>query len=248
MAGGNFITKRYHWGVADQTKFWTSLRDLRSSLKWNSGVFSADALIVWGRNLGFLDDERFVAAWNVHAEAPHERGILWRTAVLVWAARQAMRREGDFVECGCYAGTSMRIVADTVDLGSRHLYLYDLFEHDAGMSHHSMPEHGPQLYDRVVARFQDMSNVSVVKGFVPESFAQASPEKVAFAHIDMNNAEAEIAALDALEARLTPGAVIVLDDYGQLPYQKQHLAEREWFSKRGVPILEMPTGQGVIIW
>lgn len=58
--------------------------------------------------------------------------------------------------------------------------------------------------------------MTVIRGPVPESFAQGAPEKVAFAHIDMNNARSEIAALDALESRLSPGAVIVLDDFGQL--------------------------------
>ncbi|WP_293352709.1 class I SAM-dependent methyltransferase [Phenylobacterium sp.] len=248
MPGKSFITNKYHWAVKDQPKFWESVQGLREALKSDAGVFSSDAMIVWARNLGFLDDEAFVQAWDRHAEAPHERGILWRSAVLVWAARQAVRRDGDFVECGCYAGTSMKIVLDTVDLSSRQVFLYDLFEHSPDMAHHAMPDHGPDLYDRVRTRFASTPNVSVIKGFVPESFALGVPDKISFAHIDMNNAAAEIAALDALEPRLTPGAVIVLDDYGQLPYQAQHLEERAWFARRGVPILEIPTGQAVVIW
>lgn len=248
VPGSNFITSRYHWGVKDPPKFWQSVEALREGLTWDVGIFSSDAMIVWGRNLGFLDDQRFVDAWSKHAEQPHERGILWRTAVLVWAARQAMRRGGDFVECGCYAGTSMRIVSDVVDLSSRRVFLYDLFEHEEGMAHHAMPEHGPDLYARVKARFATMPNVSVVKGMVPDSFAHGVPNQIAFAHIDMNNAPAEIAALEALESRFVPGAVIVLDDYGQLPYQHQHLAERQWFARRAAPILELPTGQGVVVW
>jgi predicted O-methyltransferase YrrM len=248
MPGKRFLTSKYHWGVKDYPKFWENVEGIRGSLKVDSGIFSSDALIVWGRNLGFLDDEAFVQAWDRHAKAPHERGILWRTAVLVWAARQALRRDGDFVECGCYAGTSMRIVMDAVDLSSRRVFLYDIFEHSPEMAHHAMPDHGPDLYGQVQDRFSAMPNVSVVKGFVPDSFALAAPEKISFAHIDMNNAPAEIAALEALETRLAPGAVIVLDDYGQLPYEAQHLEERAWFARRGVPILELPTGQAVIIW
>lgn len=249
MPGRSFKTKIYQWGVQDKPRFWETLKALFSTLEQpDEGVFSSDALVVWGRNLGFLDDEAFTSAWDKHASAQFERGILWRTAVLVWAARQALRREGGFVECGCYAGTSMRIVLDAVDVGSREVFLYDLFEHQGEMVHHAMPAHGPQLYEHVRARFADKPNVSVIKGFVPQSFDQGVPEKIAFAHIDMNNAPAEIAALDALEHRFAPGAVIVFDDYGQLPYRAQHLAEREWFAKRGVPILELPTGQGVVIW
>lgn len=239
---------RFHWGISDWPRFARGLGDVVESLQHSEGVFWADNLIVWGRSLGFLDDKAFVAAWEKSAKAVHERGILWRTAVLAWAARQALRREGGFVECGCYAGTSMRIVLDAVDVGARPVFLYDLFEHAEGMAHHAMPAHGPELFDTVKARFAADPNVTVIKGFVPDSFAQGVPDKVAFAHIDMNNAEAEIAALDALEPRLSPGAVIVLDDFGQIPYVQQHLAEREWFTRRGVPILECPTGQGIVIW
>lgn len=247
MPGKSFKTSNYHWAIADRARFWPTLSDLLGAVS-ESGVLSADSLVVWHRNLGFLDDEAFVSAWQKETRPGFERGIIWRTAILVWAARQALRREGDFVECGCYAGTSMRIVIDAVGLREREVYLYDLFEHDPSMLHHAMPEHGPELYARVRERFAADPNVTVIRGPVPESFAQGAPEKVAFAHIDMNNARSEIAALDALESRLSPGAVIVLDDFGQLYYQEQHLAHREWFAKRGVPILESPTGQGVVIW
>ena len=98
------------------------------------------------------------------------------------------------------------------------------------------------------ARFADFANVSVIKGSVPESFSQGLPDQIAFAHIDMNNAAAEIGALDAIEDRLVPGAMIVLDDFGALPYRKQHVAETEWFGKRGIPVLELPTSQGLAIW
>jgi hypothetical protein len=248
MPGRSFITKKFHWWVKDDEAFWEHQRAMLASLKSDQGIYSSDSLIVWGRNLGFLDDTAFVAAWEKHADAMHERGILWRTAALVWAARQALRQDGDFVECGCYAGTSMRVVMDAVDLGSRQVFLYDLFEHSSDMNHHAMPEHGPDLYERVRTRFADFQNVSVIKGFVPDSFSQGVPDKISFAHIDMNNAPAEIGALEALAPRFTPGAIIVLDDYGQLPYHAQHLAEKAWFAERGKPILEIPTGQGVIIW
>lgn len=248
MPGYSFRTKRYHWGVRDHPAFWPALDGLLRSLLEEKGTYSSDGLVTWSRNLGFLDDKDFTSAWDRHAKTDFERGIIWRTAVLVWAARQALRRDGDFVECGCYAGTSMRIVLDTVDVGARRVYLYDLFEHDRSMPHHAMPGHGPELFDQVKARFAEDANVSVIKGFVPESFEQGVPEKIAFAHIDMNNAEAEIAALNALESRFAPGAVVVFDDFGQTPYQAQHLAIRDWMQQRGVPILEIPTGQGLVIF
>jgi hypothetical protein len=244
----NSFRSLFFWGVADAAKFNAALDGLIEAAAVKAGWFMGDNLIAFGRNLGFLSDERFLTAFNAHATGVIERGIMWRTATVAWAARQALRRPGDFIECGCYKGTTSRILLDLVDLSARRLFLYDLFEHDASMAHNPMPEHGAGLFAQVQARFADFANVQVIRGAVPESFAQGLPEQIAFAHIDMNNAEAEIGALDAIEARLAPGAVILLDDFGALPYRRQHVAETEWFARRGVPVLELPTSQGLAIW
>jgi hypothetical protein len=239
---------QFFWGVQDHDKFMGGVETLVEAARIKNGWYSSDNLITFARNLGFLDDQRLMTAWTDHATERHERGILWRTAVVVWAARQALRREGDFVECGCYKGTTSRIMLDACDMADRQFYLYDLFEHDEAMEHHAMPEHSKELFPWVQERFAPFPNVHVIQGYVPESFEQGVPDKIAFAHIDMNNATAEIAALDAIEHRLVPGAAIVLDDFGALPYRKQHVLETEWFAKRGVPVLELPTSQGLVIW
>jgi len=239
---------RFFWGVNDPVEFNRGIDTLVDAARMKSGWFAGDNLIAFGRNLGFLDDEAFRKAYGTHAKTPSERGIIWRTHVVVWAARQAARLEGGFVECGAYKGTTARIMADVVDLTGREVFLYDLFEHDSTMEHHAMPEHGPGLFEFVQSRFAAEPNIKVIRGFVPESFEQGVPDKVAFAHIDMNNATAEIAALDALEPRLVPGAMIVLDDFGAFPYRAQHVAETKWFGDRGRFVLELPTSQGLVIW
>jgi hypothetical protein len=42
--------------------------------------------------------------------------------------------------------------------------------------------------------------------------------------------------------------MIVLDDFGAIPYRRQHVAETEWFGARGRFVLELPTSQGLVIW
>lgn len=175
-----------------------------------------------------------------------ERGTVWRLNTLVWAARQANHLDGDFVECACYRGSSARTVADLVDISNRRYFLYDLFDHDESMPHHTMPEHSSTLFEEVRARFPE-PNVIVTQGRVPDSFAIAVPEKVAFLHLDLNNMEAEIGALEILWDRIVPGGVLVLDDFGWAAYRKQFVAETTWLGERGHHILEMPTGQGLVI-
>ena len=126
-------------------------------------------------------------------------------------------------------------------------YLYDLFEHSADMDHGAMPEHGEGLYEQVVARFADLPNVHVTKGSVPEVLAEKSPEKIAFLHVDMNSATAELGALETLFDRVSPGASIVLDDYGWAFYRDQKVREDAFFAARGYQVLDLPTGQGLVI-
>jgi O-methyltransferase len=214
------------------------------------GMFTGDNVFTIGRNLGFLEDKVFMAAREKHAQTDIEKAIIWRNYVQCWAARSVLARNiaGDFVDCGCYKGVSVGIVCDYVDFrnSGRQYYLYDLFEHDDAMIHHAMPEHGAGLFEEVRKRFSDYQNVTVTKGFVPQILDEIAPERIAFLHIDLNNAPAEIGALDRLFDRLSPGGILLFDDYGWLAYRAQKEAEDPWLAQRGYQVLELPTGQGLV--
>jgi hypothetical protein len=82
---------------------------------------------------------------------------------------------------------------------------------------------------------------------VPEALAGSAPARIAFLHLDMNSSRAEVGALQLLYDRLLPGAFLLLDDYGWYAYREQKLAEDAFFEKRGVGVLELPTGQGLLV-
>ena len=214
------------------------------------GIYVGDNLFTFGRHLGFLDDPRFLSSLQKNVTNKIEHAIVWRTHVVAWSARQALRREGDFVECGCYKGTTAKIVCDYLDFAKidKQYFLYDLFEHDEGMEHHSMSEHGPDLYDKTVSRFSEYPNVIIKKGFIPDVFKEAAPEKISFMHIDLNGPTAELAALEHLFERMVPGAILILDDYGWSGvYAAQKYEEDPFFEARGYQVLELPTGQGMVL-
>jgi O-methyltransferase len=73
------------------------------------------------------------------------------------------------------------------------------------------------------------------------------PDPIAFLHVDLNNSAAEIAALDQLYESTVPGGVIVFDDYCWAASRAQFVAEREWFERRGLVVMPLPTGQGVFV-
>jgi O-methyltransferase len=105
----------------------------------------------------------------------------------------------------------------------------------------------PGIYDYVVDRFKPFPKVKVIKGFLPESLEQACPERISFLHVDLNSPAAEVAVLEKLFDRVSPGGAIVFDDYGWKLFEKQKIAEDEFMRSRGHEVLELPTGQGLVI-
>lgn len=198
-----------------------------------------------------LDDEHFVKVWESNAESSSDKAIVWRRYVLACAGYHAVQLGHDFVECGAYAGVGVKTVVDY--LGGhqfpRRFWAYDLFEHEEGMLHHAMPDHGPDLHRRVVEKFRGYDQVTVIKGNIPEVFDEGrSPDSIAYLHIDLNEAPAEIAALDVLFERVVPGGIVILDDYEWSGvYRAQKLAEDDWFERRRYRVIPLPTGQGLLI-
>ena len=216
-------------------------------------VFAGDNVMLFQRNLGYRRNKRFVNAFNANAFTAQEKSLELRLNTLTWAAEHALHVEGDFVECGVWKGFCSAVITDYLDF--KHIpktyYLYDTFEgipegYDTE-KHNSPLLSEPGLDEKVIERFRKHPNVRVIKGIVPQSFEQAVPEKVAFLHLDMNSSKSEIEALEALFEKVSSGGVIVFDDYGWTGYSAQQLAEDEFMRKRGHRILELPTGQGLLI-
>lgn len=216
--------------------------------------FAGDMLIALEKNMGFMEDPRFVAAVDAQRPDAQEASLLWRLHVLCWCARNALRLEGDFVECGVYRGFSTAVAARYLEFGAcdKTWHLYDTFagipadQLDAG--HVSpAPYQDPTLHDAVVRRFAGYANIAVHQGRVPEVLLENAPARIAFLHLDMNSSKAEVGALEVLYDRLVPGAYVLLDDYGWHAYRQQKIAEDAFFDQRGCKVLELPTGQGMVV-
>jgi O-methyltransferase len=224
------------------------IRDVTSS-----GLFASDCLVTWAKSMGFLADEKFVASLNgLLSNNPQFDtvvvGTVWRKHLLCWAATQCLSVAGDYVELGCYRGDTVKMVIDYTGFGTtgKGYWLYDLFENDGTISE-QFPGHSADLYKDTVSRFSDLPTVRVFKGQVPASFDQGAPQTIALMHIDMNNAPSERAALEAFYDRVQPGGMIIFDDYGWVQYAAQKATIDEFMGARGKSVLELPTGQGLVI-
>ena len=236
------------WGIKNADVFLQHIRAACDQVKIS--VHCADNFVTWGRNNSMLADATFVQSWQSNAESNADEAIVWRRYILACASYHSVHLEGDFVECGAYTGVGVKTVLDY--LGGREFpktfWVYDLFEHEPCMLHEVMPEHGPTLYEKVKLKFKDYPQVHVIKGAIPEVFLGQSPEKIAYLHVDLNQAPAEIAALDALFDRVVPGGIVILDDYEWAGvYRDQKLAEDPWFEAREYRVFPLPTGQGIVI-
>lgn len=236
------------WWAKDAAKVVASATEILGQV--SPGRFFADNLLTWGRNMSMLDDEPFVQAWRDNAETDADKAIIWRRYVLACAGYHCVQLEGDFVECGAYAGVGVKTIVDYLGGASfpKTFWAYDVFEHDETMLNHAMPKHGRDLYPQVCAKFAAYPQVKIIKGLIPEVFSGNTPERVAYLHIDLNQAPAEIAALEHLFDRMSPGGIVILDDYEWSGvYRKQKLAEDPWFEERGYRVMPLPTGQGLVI-
>jgi O-methyltransferase len=232
-------------------------------------IFWGDRLLSLGKSMAFLSESRFAAAYAAirgsheydQYASPHT--IAWRLHTLVWAATNGLALEGDFVECGVFKGDFAWVIDQTLDLAGhgKTFYLYDTFDGfaPAWSSADDFPEapgffafadgvyKDPAIYEEVLRKFGGTSHVRIVRGVVPDTLAEASPEKIAFLHIDLNSPAAEVAALEALFDRVVPGGCIVFDDYGWDLFHRQKEAEDVFMAERGYSILELPTGQGLVV-
>lgn len=238
-----------NFNVIDAELFGASIDGIRRSIACPDNFFCSDNIITWNKNFSFMGDRAFMAAVTKNATNDVELALIWRTYILCHFAKLARRLPGDFVEIGAYRGNTANVIADRLDLGAtgKRYWLYDAFEHTGVELNHRMKHHGPGLHDEVKQRFADYPYVEVIKGHVPDSFAQGFPDRIAFAHVDLNQAPAEVAALRAILPRLSSGGVLVLDDYGWWVYRAQKEAEDPLLAEFGLDVLELPTGQGVVI-
>lgn len=232
--------------------------------KDHSSFFWGDRLLSLDKSLGFLSDpvfsESFKKIYGNHKydqyESPHS--VAWRLHTLCWAAQETLYLSGDLVECGTFKGDFAWVVNQVVKPGvlGKKFYLYDSFEGFAPSDQSVDPTYAEfanpiyretGIFDSVKKRFVHDSHVIVTRGFLPEAVNKTSPNKVCFLHMDLNSPAAELSTLEYFWPRIVPGGIIIFDDYGWKTFSKQKDYEDRFAKDRGQSILELPTGQGLLL-
>jgi len=168
---------------------------------------------------------------------------------------------GDFVECGVWRGGSTMAAALTLlSLGRRDvaLHLFDTFEGMTAPTDRDVDYAGVRASNRFARKKvrrgskwcaasleevranlsttgYEMSKFVFVKGRVEDTIPEAAPRQISILRLDTDWYESTRHELEHLFPRLSPGGVLIIDDYGY--WQGSRQATDEYFAKHGVKIL-----------
>lgn len=216
-------------------------------------VFDADGMKLWDKNLASLSDPSFVRAYG--SGTPEGVHIEFRAYVCCWAASQAARIPGDFVECGVNEGWLSLTICNYLGFNSldKSFYLFDTYE---GIPDDQITDQEREraavhrysdCYERTKQKFSPFPRAKLVRGKVPDTLTMAKIDKVSYLSIDMNIAKPERDAIEFFWPKLSTGGIVILDDYAFTGYEIQHESMNDFAAQIGVHILTLPTGQGIMI-
>ena len=216
-------------------------------------------------NHDFMQDPAFLSAYARGVKAAQtDYQWYWRVHIGLWAAAAAARLDGDFVECGVNRGFLSSAIMHSLDWSraARTFYLLDTFkglderylssdEKMGGVVEKNLSAINSGFYttnlSAVEANFSEWKNVKIIAGSIPDTLGEIESQKIAFMHLDLNCTQPEVAAIEFLWDRLVAGAFVLLDDYAYRGYQPQKDGMDAWALSRHIPIVSLPTGQGLII-
>jgi hypothetical protein len=212
------------------------------------------------RNFNFFDLEQDF--WEVFRRCrPFTFSTVERMYALYQATRHVVEKgiPGALVECGVFRGGSCMVVAHTLlSLGEeeRPIYLYDTFEgmtppgaqdragpRPAGVLH---PGVGTPFNQEAWAPLEEVRRNVFGTGYPPDRFVfvrgpvektipRTAPEEIALLRLDTDWYESTYHELRHLFPRLSPGGVLILDDYGLLQGCRQ--AVDRYLAETGAQLL-----------
>jgi O-methyltransferase len=169
---------------------------------------------------------------------------------------------GDIVECGVWRGGSSMMAALTLRelKAERQLWLYDTFEGMPASTERDRRWDGVLAVEKAAAiqeadgpdakwcyaPLDDVQRnlrstgypeeaIRYVVGKVEQTIPAQAPERIALLRLDTDWYESTRHELEQLWDRLSPGGILILDDYGH--WQGAREATDEFFEKRGVRVL-----------
>ncbi|MEO0757655.1 MAG: TylF/MycF/NovP-related O-methyltransferase [Cyanobacteria bacterium J06648_16] len=186
---------------------------------------------------------------------------------LVQLFQQTLTLEGSMAECGCWMGLSSYLFccyarrADPSFSGAGY-YLFDSFE---GFSEPNATDNLPSLtinslkkkFGKVAGAYEvdtstvkqtlaDFPDVSIHKGWLPQSLEGIPERTYRFVHVDVDLHEPTQGSIEYFYPRLVPQGMLVCDDYGSLAWPGAKQAVDDYCQAHQIQPLVLSTGQAVL--
>ena len=175
-----------------------------------------------------------------------------RCHVLYRLASQALAVAGDFAECGVYRGGTALLLSRVLEGREKALHLLDSFtglpapdpEKDPDLEQGVFKATSAQAVNDLLGGFS--GTLRIHEGWIPSTFEGLEDSRFSFVHIDVDLYRSTLDCLEFFYPRLSPGAVIVFDDYGFPAARGEKRAVDEFFADRPEAPLALPTGQAIV--
>ena len=200
----------------------------------------------------FLEDKAFMNYYESFEGTRH-----YRTLDRKYTLEQLMKLlistdgRGDTAECGVFQGASSYLICRQIQGSQKQHHVFDSFE---GIStpndkDGSYWREGMLACSEKVVRenLKGFGFVRYYKGWIPERFDEVSGRKFCFLHIDVDLYQPTLDSLVFFYERMTPGGIIICDDYGLTTCPGAREAMDSFFSDKREKIVCLPTGQGFVM-
>jgi O-methyltransferase len=197
--------------------------------------------------LGYGEFGRIMASVSKFSLVSSDR--VW---ILYSLARQARHIPGEFWECGVYkGGTALMLAEVAASTSDKTLRLFDTFKGmpatNPELDYHREGDFSDNSLDAVRTRVGHGHRVQFHPGFIPETFASLDDKNIAFAHVDVDIYQSVLDCCEFIYPRLSPGGMLVFDDYGFPSCPGARAAVDSFFAGKPEVPLVLPTGQAVVI-
>ena len=181
----------------------------------------------------FEQDELYKYLNKHKDDAPPTMMIIEKIRFLLELLQFGLTKPGCVVEMGSWQGGSTWYMAKTLAFlnQTRRLYMMDLFED------HMMDPTATMCSEEIRRRMSVYDHVEMIQGLVddPSCLSKIKDEQICFAHMDLGP---QPVALDYLWEHLSPGAPLLLDNYGHI--QAPPWAFDRYIEKKGCRIIRFP--------
>jgi O-methyltransferase len=176
-----------------------------------------------------------------------------RCYTLMAFAKYASLLKGDFAECGVYRGGTSLILSRILKTSQKKLYIFDSFEglgeanpdHDNYFKAGDFSDTSRSRVETLLAPFA--ANVVIKQGWIPHTFKGLDDRRFALVHIDVDLYQAALDCCNFFYNLMTPGGVLLFDEYGFPNCQGEKDAVDYFFSDKPERPITLATGQALVI-